>query len=309
MSLDRNLPPRWDDMVPPDTRSAAAEPPVDQPVAVRPGRRQRSASAARGARPFVFGIAATFFGLWLYAIIAPPPRPLSGTDVDQRIVDALASQTVGPPDSQAVYSLVAPAFVLVQSELAAGAVPSGGSAPGTSGELGSGVVVNTRGDIMTSLHVVANATSIRVTFSDGTSAPATIARAVPENDIAVLRAVGMRPAIAPATLGDPHRLRIGGEAFVVGNPFGLYGSISAGVVSGLDRSFQMPNGGPVLHGLIQVDAAVNPGNSGGPLIERNGLVVGIVTGLVNPSPNSVFAGIGLAVPIDVAVSGVGMPPD
>ncbi len=110
-------------------------------------------------------------------------------------------------------------------------------------------------------------------------------------------------------LGDPHTLRVGDEAFVIGNPFGLVGSISAGVVSGLDRSFQMPNNGVTLHGLIQVDAAVNPGNSGGPLVNANGLVVGIVTGLVNPSPDDVFAGIGLAVPIDVAVSGVGMPPD
>jgi S1-C subfamily serine protease len=94
---------------------------------------------------------------------------------------------------------------------------------------------------------------------------------------------------------------------VVGNPFGLEGSLSAGVVSGLDRAFQMPNGGPVLHGLIQVDAAVNPGDSGGPLVDRNGRVVGIVTGLVNPTKQDVFAGIGLAVPIDVAGSAAGLP--
>jgi S1-C subfamily serine protease len=258
----------------------------------------------------VLGIAATFLGLWLYAIIAPPPRPLSASDVNQQIGDALASQTLPPPDSQVVYGDVAPALVLIQTDnQPSGGGPVPGASGGTTGELGSGVIVNTRGDIMTSLHVVANAASIRVTFADGTSADAMVARTEPDQDIAVLRAVGNQPVPAPAILGDPHTLQVGDEAFVIGNPFGLVGSISAGVVSGLGRSFQMPNNGVTLHGLIQVDAAVNPGNSGGPLVNANGLVVGIVTGLVNPSPSGVFAGIGLAVPIDVAVSGVGMPPD
>jgi S1-C subfamily serine protease len=308
MSLDRNLPPRWDDMVPADSGSAADQPPDEPSIPVRRGRRQRSVSAFQSARPFLLGIVATFFGLWLYAIIAPTPRPLSAGDVDQRIVDALASQTVPPPDSQVVYGEVAPALVLIQTNNTPAAPAAPGASAATTGELGSGVVVNTRGDIMTSLHVVADAATIRVTFADGTSAEAMVARTVPEQDIAVLRAIGAAPP-APAILGDPHRLHIGDEAFVIGNPFGLVGSISAGVVSGLDRSFQMPNNGVTLHGLIQVDAAVNPGNSGGPLVAANGLVVGIVTGLVNPSPDDVFAGIGLAVPIDVAVSGVGMPPD
>jgi S1-C subfamily serine protease len=297
-------------MAPVDSGSAVAEP-AEQPEApARPTRRQRSASAARSARPFLLGIVATFFGLWLYAIIAPTPRPLSGADVDQRINEVLASQTLPPPDSQVVYDEVAPALVLVQTDNGpTGGAAAPGASAGTTGELGSGVVVNTRGDIMTSLHVVAGASKIMVTFADGTSVPAGVAKAVPDQDIAVLRAIGARPAVEPAVLGDPHTLSVGDEAFVIGNPFGLVGSISAGVVSGLNRSFQMPNNGVTLHGLIQVDASVNPGNSGGPLVNANGLVVGIVTGLVNPSPDDVFAGIGLAVPIDVAVSGVGMPPD
>jgi S1-C subfamily serine protease len=103
-------------------------------------------------------------------------------------------------------------------------------------------------------------------------------------------------------------MRIGSDAFVVGNPFGLTGSMSAGVVSGLDRSFRAPGSGTVLHGLIQVDAAVNPGNSGGPLVDRSGAVVGIVTALINPTEDDVFIGIGLAVPIDVAGGAAGLPP-
>src|SRR5215831_6241260 len=114
MSLDRNLPPRWADMVPADSGSAATEPVEDQPAPPAPGRRQRSASAFRSARPFVLGIAATFLGLWLYAIISPTPRPLSASDVNQQIGDALASQTLPPPDSQVVYGDVAPALVLIQ---------------------------------------------------------------------------------------------------------------------------------------------------------------------------------------------------
>ena len=103
-------------------------------------------------------------------------------------------------------------------------------------------------------------------------------------------------------------MRVGSEAYVVGNPFGLTGSLSAGVVSALDRDFQEPDGGPLLHGLIQVDAAVNPGNSGGPLVDRDGRVIGIVTALINPTPEDVFIGIGLAVPIDVAGGAAGLPP-
>jgi S1-C subfamily serine protease len=110
-------------------------------------------------------------------------------------------------------------------------------------------------------------------------------------------------------LGNPRSVQVGSEAFVVGNPFGLYDSMSSGIVSGLNRSYQLPNNGALLQGLIQVDAAVNPGNSGGPLLNRNGQVIGIVTALVNPTNQGVFIGIGLAVPIDVAGGAAGLPQD
>lgn len=103
-------------------------------------------------------------------------------------------------------------------------------------------------------------------------------------------------------------MRVGDEAFAVGNPFGLYSSMSAGIISGFDRSFQPAGSKYTLHGLIQIDAAVNPGNSGGPLLNRDGEVIGIVTGLVNPTAQDVFVGIGLAVPITVAGAAAGAPP-
>jgi len=94
----------------------------------------------------------------------------------------------------------------------------------------------------------------------------------------------------------------------MGSPFGLYGSMSVGVISALDRSFQMPGSDQVLTGLFQIDAAVNPGNSGGALTDREGHVIGIVTALINPTDDDVFIGIGLAVPIDVAGGAAGLPP-
>jgi S1-C subfamily serine protease len=190
--------------------------------------------------------------------------------------------------------------VLIEVELTK---PKDGSTSG----LGSGVIIDDQGDILTSLHVVATAKTIKLTFADGSTSAATVSVKQPENDIAVLQAEQLPADVVPATLGNPKALRVGSEAFVVGNPFGLYSSMSAGVVSGLGRSFQTPDNGPVLHDLIQVDAAVNPGNSGGPLVDRDGRVVGIVAALINPTDERVFVGIGLAVPIDVAGGAAGLP--
>ena len=106
---------------------------------------------------------------------------------------------------------------------------------------------------------------------------------------------------------DPRAMRVGDEAFAVGNPMGLAGSMSAGVISGFDRSIPVGDGGQRLQGLIQFDTAVNPGNSGGPLLNRQGHVVGIVTALANPSEQNFFVGIGFAVPIGTAVTVAGGP--
>ncbi len=103
-------------------------------------------------------------------------------------------------------------------------------------------------------------------------------------------------------------MRVGDEAFVVGNPLGLFGSMSAGVISGFDRSFQSESTDQRLQGLIQIDAAVNPGNSGGPLLNRAGQVIGIVAALANPTEQDVFIGIGFAVPINVAAGAANLPP-
>jgi S1-C subfamily serine protease len=176
------------------------------------------------------------------------------------------------------------------------------------GGLGSGVVINDRGDILTSLHVVEGASEIQITYADGTHANGQVIVEQPENDIAVLSSDQLPEVLVPAVLGNPNAMRVGDEAFAVGNPFGLYSSVSSGVISGFGRTFQPEGRDQVLEDLIQIDAAVNPGNSGGPLLNRYGQVIGIVVGIINPTDREFFIGIGFAVPIDVAGGAAGIPP-
>ena len=253
--------------------------------------------------PFVSGVAVALAAVFVYGLLMPGAPPLTRRDVNETVASALASVTPAPAFSELVYRAVEPSVVLIRTK-ASGVT---GKPPSDSG-LGSGVVVNADGDILTSLHVVADATEIELTFADGTTSKADVTVRQPDNDIAVVRATQPPANLVPATLGNPGALRQGSEAFALGSPFGLSGSVSAGVVSGLDRSFKMPNSDRVLHGLIQIDAAVNPGNSGGPLVNREGDVVGIVTALLNPTEDDVFIGVGLAVPIDVAGGAAGLPP-
>jgi S1-C subfamily serine protease len=200
-----------------------------------------------------------------------------------------------------VYQAIVPSLVFIQTNL-----------PESTGLLadgfGTGVIINDGGDILTSLHVVTNAPRIQVTFADGSESPAEIIAAQAENDIAVIRASTPPEIIIPAVLGNPNAMRVGDEAYVVGSPFGLYDSMSSGVISGFNRSFEIPDSGQQLTGLIQFDAAVNPGNSGGPLLNRAGQVVGIVTALLNPTKQNVFVGVGFAVTITAAGGAAGSPP-
>ncbi|RPJ50031.1 MAG: peptidase S1 [Chloroflexi bacterium] len=249
------------------------------------------------------GVLATFAALLIYRAIFPPPSPLTANQVGSIAANVMASATPPPAFSARVYQVIQPSLVLIESH----SPETDDHKEGDS--LGSGVVITDQGDILTSLHVVADSDAINVIFADGTSSPARIETEQPEMDIAVLRPEKLPRQVIPAILGDPNSMRIGDEAYAVGNPFGLYGTMSAGVISGFDRSFQSPTTGTRLKGLIQVDAAVNPGNSGGPLVNRDGHVVGIVVGILNPTDQDVFIGIGFAVPITVAGGAMGSPPD
>lgn len=251
--------------------------------------------------PFLSGVLAALLALLIYDAITPGTQ-VTQTDVNNAVVSAMASATPRPPFSVQVYQIIQPSLVLIQTER-----------DGENGEvdrsLGSGVIINDQGDILTALHVVEGAKSILLTFADGTQAEGAVSTAQPDIDIAMLASSALPELFVPATIGNAGALQVGDDAYVVGNPFGLYSSMSAGVISGFDRSFQPQGSEKVVSGLIQVDAAINPGNSGGPLLNRSGHVVGIVTGIINPTDESFFIGIGFAVPISVAAGGGGgLPP-
>jgi S1-C subfamily serine protease len=261
-------------------------------------------------------VLAALIAVAIFGALFPPARPLSTADVNDAIASALASVTPPPPFSEGAWARVQPAVVLIEasSSIASGAPSAAAdaspepSSPGASGgTLGTGVIIDDQGDIMTALHVVLGAPSIKVTFADGSTSEAIVTSSHPETDIAILQAATLPAGFAPAVLGNPGSIRVGSEVYAVGSPFGLYGSLSAGVVSALNRTFTQPDGREIT-GLIQIDAAVNPGNSGGPLLNRAGQVVGIVDALVNPTKQDVFIGIGLAVPINLAGGAAGLPP-
>jgi S1-C subfamily serine protease len=278
---------------------------VDEPSASRwelwRGRLRRLRERARRAAPFASGVLAAFLALFLYRLAFPGPAPLTANDVHDSILAAMASATPPPAFSSRVYQIIQPSLILIQSHF-----PD--RDPDSQHGLGSGVVIDESGDILTSLHVVAGADEIQLTFADGSQSGGLLVASQPQDDIAVVRALQPPPQLVPAVLGNPNSMHVGDEAFVVGNPLGLVGSMSAGVISGFDRSFQPEGTNQRLDGLIQVDAAVNPGNSGGPLLNRDGQVIGIVAAIVNPTGQDVFIGIGFAVPINVAGGAAGLPP-
>lgn len=273
----------------------------DKPVTSANQWRERLLRLGRGFKkfiPFALGVLGLLLALALYGVFTPETEQMTANEVNQILAQAMGSATPPPAISAQVYQVILPSLVIIQSE-------SSNEEDGFA--IGSGVVINDSAAILTSLHVVADANEIQVQFADGTETPATIAAEQPENDIAVLIPDRLPDLFLPATMGNLGAMQIGDEVFAVGNPLGLTGSMSAGVISGFDRTFTLNKSGQKIEGLIQFDAAVNPGNSGGPLLNRYGQVIGIVTGLINPTEQEVFIGIGFAVPITVAASAAGGP--
>lgn len=199
----------------------------------------------------------------------------------------------GPPTIAQIYAAVAPSVVTIQAL-------DGDKVAAT----GTGVVANAQGVILTAFHVVRGAAAVRVVFADGTQAPARVAQSDPELDIAALAPQGLPEVLVPAVIGNSDRLAVGNTVIAVGNQLGLTSSATAGVVSGLDRTATNPDG-TRLTGLIQFDAAVNPGSSGGPLLNAKGETIAIVVALANPTAAGTFVGVGFAVPIGAALGAGG----
>jgi S1-C subfamily serine protease len=159
---------------------------------------------------------------------------------------------------------------------------------------GSGFVIDKEGHILTNYHVIADARQVEVTMHNRKKYKATVVGTDPSHDLAVIQIKA--PELIPAVLGDSRNLQVGQKVFAIGNPFGLAGTMTRGIVSSI-RPVREPNGA-MIDEAIQTDAAINPGNSGGPLMNWHGEVIGINTMILSNSNQS--AGIGFAIPIDTA---------
>lgn len=253
----------------------------------------------------VVGLLALMLALSLSFSLQPAARKLTQSDINAAVLKTLET-TVLPSPAVKAYEAIIPSVVRV--------VALGKNTKGKDGaehserSVGTGVVIVDKGIILTNLHVVEGAESIKVTFADGLESTATITGVQLENDLAVLQAHKIPDDLMAATLRSTADLAPGDQVMAVGYPFGIGPSASSGVISGLGRTFRSPEGKQQITNLIQFDAAANPGNSGGPLVTMDGEVIGIVTAIYNPNQQRTFVGIGFAVPIENAASAIGMPP-
>jgi S1-C subfamily serine protease len=228
------------------------------------------------------------------ATLAPAPLPQP------------ASQTTGKGQKvNQIYREDSPGVVFVQSTLKSQGPsllsPFGGGGGGSSGgtATGSGFVLDHDGHVLTNAHVVDGASKIEVTLGNqDTSSPisATVVGKDPSSDIAMLKVDAPADQLHPLALGSSSDTQVGNPVVAIGNPFGLDRTVTAGIVSALQRQIQAPNGFTI-DNVIQTDAAINPGNSGGPLIDANGQVIGINSQIESPNGGG-NVGIGFAIPIN-----------
>ncbi|HTX74211.1 MAG TPA: trypsin-like peptidase domain-containing protein [Rectinemataceae bacterium] len=250
--------------------------------------------------PAVLILAGVGFLLGLASFVFRPRIPTQ-KDVDSAVLYSLQHRPPVPSMGSLAYEAVRPSVVRVRQLSLNPADPS---------ELGvgTGVILTETGLILTNFHVVVGAPRIGIVFADGTESEARLVNVEADRDLALLQALLVPDDLKPATLRSLAGLKVGDPVFAVGNPFGIGPSASAGIVSGLDRAYVEPGVGTLLTGLIQFDAAANPGNSGGPLVDGNGDVLGLVTSILNPTHERVFVGIGFAIPIQEAASGFALNP-
>ncbi len=180
-----------------------------------------------------------------------------------------------------IYRRVKSSVVLIRVKLESG------------GAEGSGFIYDPSGDIVTNNHVVEGTSSIRVTFFDGSIADAELVGADPYSDLAVIRVIDAPDEAMPVILGDSSQLSVGEPVVAIGNPFGLSGTVTSGIVSQTGRLLRTETDYSIAD-VIQIDAAVNPGNSGGPLLNYRGEVIGVTTAMA--SETGAFSGVGFAIP-------------
>ena len=262
---------------------------------------------------FIAGIAVCALLLMSRYAVLPKVPTLTQEMIDDAVLKTLNTKDLPSKTTKAAQAIM-PSVVLIKAygnpsvEKKKKGTPEDKREKEENVALGTGVVIMEDGTLLTNYHVIAGSIRVEVVFYDGSVSKATIAAVHPHNDLAILKPEKLPDDLIPATLGSSANLRFGDDVVAVGFPFGIGPSVTAGVVSGLRREFTGENGA-LLRNLIQFDAAINQGNSGGPLINTAGEVVGIVTALLNPSETEkTFIGIGFAVTIESAGSAVGIPP-
>ncbi len=195
-----------------------------------------------------------------------------------------------------VYKATAPGVVYIQSTSTARDFFGLFSQPVEGA--GSGSIIDEQGDILTNYHVIANAEKLSVSFGGGKNYPAKVVGRDPDTDLAVIKLLETpKEALTVVPMGDSDKLIVGQKVLAIGNPFGLDRTLTTGVISGLQRPIRAQNGRPI-EGAIQTDASINPGNSGGPLLDSHGRMIGINSQIESPSGAS--AGVGFAIPINIA---------
>lgn len=299
----------------------------------RLGARLAAVYARHQAKSLVLAsVAIALVIMGLYGLLRPPGQNLTQTDINDAVNFALSERPRPPSVASQAYAAAMPSVVRVNGYDPEDA-PQVGSQPDPQvGEqqggppvqlpeegrveenfherytaVGTGVVIDDQGTILTNLHVARAARRLRVEFADGTESSAFMVGARPDLDLAIIRPSILPDDLQPATLGSAAALNPGDEVIAIGYPFGIGPSVSSGIVSGLLRVLDRESEGAIRN-LIQFDAAANPGNSGGPLLNADGEVVGIVTAILNPSGIRTFAGIGLAVTIEDAGGAVSDSP-
>jgi putative serine protease PepD len=209
-----------------------------------------------------------------------------------------AASTSGKSISD-IYNQSADGVVEITAQTSAGASPFGDQGGGTA--QGTGFVVDSKGNIVTNAHVVSGATAVKVKMHDGKTYTATVVGTDDTTDIAVLHINPPSSGLHPLTLGDSGAVSVGQTVVAIGNPFGLEDTVTAGIVSALDRTITSPNNRPIT-AVIQTDAAINHGNSGGPLLNDQGEVIGITSQIYSDGQTSGNVGIGFAVPSNTVKS-------
>jgi S1-C subfamily serine protease len=271
--------------------------PTSPPASPPPSGPTRSSSTVK---PFALLVAAAVLGGGAALGGASAVGAFDGTSSTTVVQQSSAAASAVPAAASSalsineIYKRSGPGVVQITSTIGS-STSSTGQFQQSSQALGSGFVLDKEGHIVTNYHVIEGATSIQVRFSNDDTLKATLVGSDPSTDVALLKVDASARALTPLALADSDRIEVGDAVVAIGNPFGLERTVTAGIVSALQRAVRAPNGYSIDH-VIQTDAPINHGNSGGPLLNTRGEVIGINSQIETGGSGDGNVGIGFAVP-------------